>query len=177
MVFSRIKRLFGFERKKTRFSRFIDSSGNFEMDYPEGWKYDHDIAIEDGKYTVSFSSPDSHAAFVISVDASLPQDFKFPGYARNELESPSAGIYAKAVRCRFHKMPAYEREYCYVSGGKAYCGGGMMFHANQAVFSMLWNCLQSTKKETGRIFSRMMDSFVVRQGFRIKKYSKPKSDG
>jgi hypothetical protein len=169
MVFSRIKKLFGLGQKKTRFSRFIDSSGNFEMDYPDGWKYDPNIAIEDGKYTVSFASPDSQSTFTISVDGNLPAGFEFPKYARNELESPSAGIYAKAVRCRFHKMPAYGREYCYISGGRGYCGGGMMFHANQAVFSMLWNCPQYMKKETGRIFSHMMDSFVVKEVFRMRK--------
>lgn len=162
---SSLRRLLGISRKPLRFVRFVDSSGNFELEYPEGWDFDHDIAIEDARYTVSFHSKDCLSTFTVAVDANLPARFRFHDYAKKELESPSSGIYTKMVKSIFHGMPAYSRNYFYSSGGRKFHGGGVMFSTGSAVFSLSWGTPESKETEIGAIFTYMKDRFLVMPGF------------
>mgnify|MGYP006267466361 CR=1 FL=1 len=102
--------MLGFGEKPLRFLRFRDGMGNFEILYPESWRYDSDIAVVDGKYTISFQSPDCLCQFTVSVDIQLPEKFRFDSYAKAELESPTSGIYTPVKKTSFRDMPAYTRE-------------------------------------------------------------------
>ncbi len=132
-------RTFFFRDKPVRYVRFRDGMGNFELFYPQGWKFDEDIAVVDGKYTISFVSGNGLCQFTIAVDAQLPDAFIFAKYAKAELESPTSGIYTPMKKAVFHSMPAYERDYSYSSGGRSYFGGGVMFCTGDAVFSLSWS--------------------------------------
>lgn len=158
-----------FEKKFPAFELFRDNLGNFEIFYPSGWKFDEDIAIEDGKYTISFASRDGRSQFTVCVDAKLPEKFSFDKYAKAELESPSAGIYAPPAKTKFRGMKAYSREFRYSSGGRTYFGGGLMFHSGREVFSMNWTAPESEKDLAGRIFSHMLESIVVKEGFSVRR--------
>ena len=160
-----ISSMFVAKPKEVFFVKFIDSSGNFELLYPKGWVFDHDIAIVDARYTISFCSPDSQSTFTIAVDANLPSDFKFKEYAKRELEGPCSGIYTKAERGGFKGMPAYLRDFTYRSGGRAYFGGGVMFCSGDVVFSISYNAPESRRAEMEAIFCHMKERFQVRQGF------------
>lgn len=164
-----VKDLLGIKKKQVYFLRFVDSSGNFELVYPKGWDFDHDIAIEDARYTISFCSRDSQSTFTVAVDANLPQGFKFKEYAKRELEGPSSGIYAKAQKSEFKGMPAYTRDFNYKSGRKAYFGGGVMFYTGNVVFSITYNAPESQRKEMNAVFIHMKERFMVRPGFVMTK--------
>lgn len=155
-----------FRAKKIRFKRFRDPLGNFEIFYPEGWKFDRDIAVVNGKYTVAFERGDRH--FTIAVDTSLPPDFEFGEYAKSELEGPSSGIIADLKRERFQGMPSFSREYRFDSGGKAFFGGGTMFFTGRAVFSVSWSAPEKDEGPSGRIFRHMLKSLAVREGLTIR---------
>ncbi len=155
------------KKKHLRFVRFRDPLGNFEIFYPHGWRFDEDIAVVDGKYTVSFDSKDGCARFVVFVDAKLEPKFKFTEYAKKELESPSSGIMADLKKTKFRKMPAYEREYRFESEGRDYFGGGVMFHAGQIVFSLSWSAPEKQKETFERIFNHILKTLVVREGFSL----------
>jgi hypothetical protein len=160
-----LKRALGLQERPVSFLRFQDSSGNFELYYPMGWRFDHDIMIEDARYTISFSSPDSCSTFTVAVDANLPEKFNFARYAKKELESPTSGIYTTAKRGKFHGMPAYERQYGYTSGGRRYAGGGVMFCTGNVVFSLSWGAPIARDGKRDAIFKHMMESFMVLEGF------------
>jgi hypothetical protein len=153
-----------FEEKPLGFLRFQDSQGNFEIYYPRGWDFDHDIAVEDSRYTISFNSKDRQSTFTIAVDANLPPGFRFPKYAKAELESPESGIYTAMRKARFHNMPAFSRDYVYASGGKRFHGGGVMFCAGDAVFSLTWSAPESDDEQMEKVFKHMREEFVVKRG-------------
>jgi hypothetical protein len=155
----------GFRKKAVVFSRFRDGLGNFELFYPQGWEYDEDIAVMDGKYTISFTSRDKLSQFTVSVDTMLPENFDFERYAREELESPTSGIYTPVVGSTFHGMPSFDREYSFTSGGRGYFGGGVMFFTGGAVFSLSWSAPQSRTDEMAGVFGHMKDTMAVRAGF------------
>lgn len=160
-LLSSLQGLLARKPKSMRFLRFRDSSGNFEMLYPESWRYDHDIAVLDANYTNSFESPDRRCRFTIAFDGGLPPGFDFAKYAKKELEGPSAGIIAEAVKGKFRGMDCFRREYAYVSGGKKYFGGGVMFYTGNAVFSVSWNAPDAEKETMGAVFGHMLDSLVI----------------
>lgn len=168
-----LDRLLGIFRKpaerRPEFSLFRDGMGNFELFYPKGWKFDRDIAVVDGKYTISFQSPDGLSQFTVAADLSIRPGFSFPKYARAELESPSSGIYATPEKCRFRGMPAYSREYSYSSGGRRFFGGGMMFYTGQAVFSLSWGAPEAKKGELMPAFAHMLDTLAIREGPAIRR--------
>jgi hypothetical protein len=148
--------------KEITYRQFRDPLGNFEVFYPANWKFDRDIAVVDGKYTICFEGGRSH--FTIAVDAALLPDFDFKSYAKKELESPSSGIVADLVRGKFKGMPAFTREYCYEGGGKTFFGGGTMFFTGRSVFSLSWAAPEKEKKNAEKIIQHMLDSLVVRYG-------------
>ncbi|MEW6722208.1 MAG: hypothetical protein AB1324_03025 [Candidatus Micrarchaeota archaeon] len=174
--FSRVKAFFGIRPKETRYVRFRDGLGNFELFYPEGWKFDEDIAVMDGRYTISFQSGDGLSQFTVSVDVQLPAKFNFRKYAKDELESPESGIFTKVTRSKFHGMPSFVRDYGYSSGGREFFGGGVMFYSGSAVFSLSWSAPEKKKEAMGAAFAHMMKTLAVRKGFVIKKRSIPGVD-
>jgi hypothetical protein len=156
--------MLGFGEKPARFLKFRDGMGNFELFYPKGWKYDEDIAVVDGKYTISFQSRDGLEQFTVSVDVQLPERFRFDRYAKAELESPTSGIYTPVKKTRFRDMPAYARGYSYTSDGRRYFGGGVMFFTGQAVFSVSWGAPESRKETLDAVFGHMLKTLSVREG-------------
>jgi len=163
-ISSILRSLLGKGQKTMRFLIFRDATGNFEVFYPEGWRYDRDIAVVDAKYTNSFESPNGQCRFTIAVDGGLPANFVFAKYAKKELESPSAGIIAEAVKGKFSGMDCFRREYAYASGGRKYFGGGVMFYTGAAVFSVSWNAPESEKEAMNAVFEHMLDSLMVKEG-------------
>ncbi len=155
--------------KEIRYERFRDGMGNFEIFYPRGWKFDRDIAVVDGKYTISFQSPGGHEQLTVAVDSQLEPGFRFSRYAKQELESPSSGILAQVRKASFHGMPAYERDYSYRSSGRWYFGGGVMFYSGSAVYSLSWSAPENRKEALSAIFRHMLDSLSVRKGFTIRR--------
>ncbi len=172
-IVSWIKSCFGIREKPTQFRKFTDGMGNFEMLVPEGWKCDEDIAVVEGKYTISFQPPNGLSQFTVSIDAQIPEKFSFQKYAKSELESPASGIFTPVTKSVFHKMPAFVREYRYQSGGRAFFGGGVMFFTGRMVFSLTWSAPESHKKTMERIFADMKKSFLPRPGFLIHRTIPP----
>lgn len=158
-----------FAKPFPRFELFRDNLGNFEIFYPHGWRYDDNIAIEDGKYTISFASGDGRSQFTVSVDVKLPDRFDFAKYAKAELESPTAGIYAPPTKSTFRKMKAYARDFIYEAGGRRYFGGGIMFSTGREVFSMNWSAPESGRENAQKIFTHMLESLVIRKGYAVKR--------
>lgn len=150
---------FLFKKKQVNFLNFKDALGNFEIQYPEGWQYDKDVAFVDGQYTNCFQS--NNINFTISVNIKINENFK--QYAMAELESPSSGVYTNPISSKFRKMPAYKREYTYTSNGNDYFGGGIMFFTGRTVFSIIWNAPKSKIEESRKIFDHMLASLVIKR--------------
>ena len=161
MAFSILKSLF--PERAPSYVRFRDNLGNFDIFYPRGWKYDENIAVVDGKYTVSFQAPGGRSQFTISVDTKLPEKFSLKNYMKEEFESPSSGIYAPGVKTRFRSLPAFKREFSYVSG-KAYFGFGLIFRSSREVFTINWTAPESGREQMEKIFSHMLESLVIKEG-------------
>ncbi len=154
-----------FAPRKNRLPDFVpfrDSLENFGITYPAGWRFDQDMAIVEGRYTISFQSPDGQCQFTVAVDAQLPWSFDFAKYAKDELESPSAGIYAEAKKGSFRGMEAYRREYSYRCG-REYFGGGIMFFNRDCVFSLSWSGPEARREELQPIFDRMLESIMIKE--------------
>jgi len=164
-ILSRILSIFN--KPKLRFKPFLDGLNNFEISYPEGWKYDKDIAVVDGKYTISFRSGDGQKSFTIAVDAKLPMKFNFAEYVRSE-SGPSSGICADMKKTSFHDMPAFKREYMLMSGGSKHFGGCLMFHTLEKVFSLSWSAPEKDREGMEKIFDRMRSSFSPKRGFMMR---------
>ena len=179
-LLSRIKAALGIgtHERTARWVRFQDPLGNFVIHYPGGWKFDRDVAVMEGAYTISFSSPDGRCTFNIAVDAGLrggpgskggPKGgFDFPGYAKAVLESPSSGIYTPVKKSKFRDMPAYERDYTYHSSGTAYSAGGVMFFTGRAVFSISWNASERDKARYDALFKAMLESLIILSGLSFR---------
>ncbi len=163
---SSIRSLFS-GRTEVRYERFRDGMGNFELFYPRGWKFDEDIAVVDGKYSISFGSPDGLSSFTVAVDAQLPEKFDFGRYAHAELESPESGIYTTAKKDRFREMPSFTREYSYSSGGRKFFGGGVMFFSGKIVFSLSWSGPESRKPALSVVYGHMLNTIMVRESFAL----------
>jgi len=163
-------KLFGFfSKKKLEYKTFHDPLGNFTIQFPKHWKFDSDVAVVDGRYTISFDSKDID--FTIAVDANLGENFDFDKYAHMELESPTAGIIASISKDKFRGMPAYSREFKYESGGKDFFGGGSMFYAKPLVFSINWSAKEKDREKIMEIFDHMRNSLLIHQNFSIRSKS------
>jgi len=165
-LFSPIRSLFA-PRQAAGYVCFRDSLENFEISYPRGWRFDSDMAIVEGRYTITFQSPDGQSQFTVAIDAQLPWGFDLARYEKQELESPSAGIYADAKKGSFRGMDAYRREYAYQSGGRRYFGGGIMFFNGDCVFSLSWSGPESRRGELQPVFDRMLESIRTREPKRL----------
>ncbi|MFN7990712.1 MAG: hypothetical protein U0R44_00995 [Candidatus Micrarchaeia archaeon] len=150
------------EEKPVRFELFRDGLGNFEIFYPRGWRFDEDIAVMDGKYAITFESPDGLSEFTVSVDAQLAMPFDFGRYAKAELESPSSGIYTPVKKGSFNGMPAYIRDYEYASGGRKFFGGGVMFFNGSSVFSLSWSGPSKKSEKLMKVYEHMQKTLAVR---------------
>jgi hypothetical protein len=167
-IVSFLESLIGLQKKPLKFCRFINPLGDFEIQYPRDWRFDRDIAVMEGKYTISFES--RHSSFTISVDTDIQKGFSFSRYAKAELESPTSGIYTPMKKSSFRKMPAYRRGYSYTSEGKDYFGGGLMFFTGKAVFSISWSGPEIRKQELQHIFEHMLKSMIIREGVLIRRW-------
>jgi len=163
---SRISRFLKRKGKPVRYLRFQDPLGDFEMSYPEGWRYDRDIAVVDGKYLISFESRE--ARYTINVDTEITEGFDFRRYAKEELESPESGIVAQMEKTRFRAYPAYRRDYRLCSGGKDLFGGDLMFFSGKAVFRISWSAPEKGRKGFQDIFDHMLGSLAIGEGFLIR---------
>jgi hypothetical protein len=168
-VFTRIASCLGMGERSIRFWQFRDGMGNFELSVPEGWKYDENVAVVDGKYTISFQSADGMCQFTINVDAQLPEKFNFTKYAKAELESPTSGIFASVRKSRFHDMPAFVRDYHYASGSKKFFGGGIMFSTGSSVFSLSWSAPAERQTVMDAVFGHMKKTIVLHKGFVVSR--------
>lgn len=164
-LFGKIASCLGMGEREIRFWRFRDGMGNFELDIPDGWKYDENIAVVEGNYTISFQSKDGMCQFTVSVDAQLPEKFSFPKYAKAELEGPESGIVAAIKKSRFHGMPAFVRNYHYTSGSKKFFGGGVMFSAGNEVFSLTWGGPVARQTVLEAVFDHMKKTLALHKGF------------
>jgi hypothetical protein len=166
-ILSFLESLLGKGRKSPKFFIFTDPLGNFEISYPKGWRFDRDIAVVSGKYTISFSSRDS--TLTISLDTAVPAKFDFAKYAKKELESPSSGIYTKMRRSTFRDMAAYRREYSYESGGEEFFGGGVMFNTGSSIFSISWGGPEKERNDLLPLINHMLSSLVIYKGFVVRR--------
>jgi hypothetical protein len=149
------------------FTRFTDPLANFDIFYPKRWRFDRDVAVVDGKYSISFEGGDSR--FSVSVDVSIPAGFDFDSYAKKELESPTSGIIATVRKKMFRGMPAYKREFSYSSGSKDFFGGGLMFFTGDSVFSLYWTAPKKDKEKQEAIFEHMVQRLSIHSGLHIRK--------
>jgi len=159
-----IRRALGMGREPAAFADFRDPMGNFVVSYPPDWKFDRDVAVLEGAYTISFSSPDGKSTFNIHVDAGPKRGFDFPSYAKAELESPASGVYTPVKKGKFRGMPAFTREYEYTSSGATYRAGGVMFFTGRSVFSISWNAPERERKRFDALFGRMLESLILLPG-------------
>lgn len=133
---------------------FRDSFGNFELVIPNNWKLDNeDIGFYDGKYTISFHSPNGGKTFAIFVDTKLSSGFDLKKYAKEEIEAPSSGVYAKATPTKFRGMSAYSCEFSYSgSFGKKHYGRKIVFGKNAIVFVLNCASINQNDAELDAIF-------------------------
>ena len=155
LLMDKIKELF--KPGKTEYLRFRDPVQNFEMFYPKGWKFDRDVAVDDGKYTISFESGKKRVT--IFVDFRLPAKFNFRKYIKDQFEGPSSGIISSLEKTKFRGMPAYKREYCYVSSGKEYASKSIVFYTGSKVYSLTWFGPSDFPED---IYNHMLKSLIVR---------------
>jgi len=146
-----------FKPKPVEFVKFRDPIENFEIFYPKSWKYDEDVAVYDGKYTISFESGQKRVTII--VDYKIPEKFDFRKYMNEQFEGPSSGIIASLEKTKFRGMPAYQREYSYYSSGKEFVSKGIVFYTGSRVYSLTWFGPLNFSEE---IYNHMTKSLIVR---------------
>jgi len=161
-IFSLFKR----KEKPAKFVIFTDPMDNFKINYLENWKFDRDIAVVEGRYTIPFESKNKN--FIVSIDTNIPKNFDFAEYAKSELEGAKSGIFTPIRKGNFRKMPAYIRNYSYTTRQGEYFGGGIMFFTGRVVFSILWSGPNQEKEKLEPIFAKMLESIVITKGCEIK---------
>ncbi|MBN1170255.1 hypothetical protein JXA56_04475 [Candidatus Micrarchaeota archaeon] len=152
-----IDKIRNFFNKPSEFVKFRDPLGNFEIFYPKNWKFDRDIAVDDSKYAVSFESGSKRVT--VFVDFRLPEKFNFRNYVKKEFEGPSSGIISNMKKTTFRGMPAYSRDYLYISSGNKYMSKGIIFYTGNKVYQIAWFGPSDFPEE---IFEHMKKSLMVR---------------
>ncbi len=163
-LITRIKSLFSHKRKSPKFRLFRDYQGNFHIEYPEDWRFDPEIAMVEGKYSVSFESPSGPARFVVTLDSILPFGFDFEKQVKETLGQPTSGFCADIKATEFRGMKAFSYEYCYQTEGRRFFAGGLTFFTGWSVFSLNWSAPEQEQKHYQKIFDRMLETLTFRRG-------------
>ena len=158
-MFDLLKRLFQREKNPPTFHKFVDPLGNFSIMVPEKWKTDEDIAIDDGKYTIPFDSPDELAEFSISIDYSARNaSFDFDDFVKKYFNSPESGIHSTFSKTNFRKYPAYVREFIYSNRGRGFYGGSIIFYTGKLLVELIHHAPADKREYYDIIFEKMKES-------------------
>ncbi|NYZ77127.1 hypothetical protein H0O02_02310 [Candidatus Micrarchaeota archaeon] len=149
------------EFDKMHFKNYDDFYGHFSMFYPKDWSYDPPVVIDEGGYAVVFHSGKSRSQFRVGVETILPMEFNFRKYAKNEIESSSSGMVAKACSSKFGKHPCFTAAYEYESEGRKYVGKRILIYTGERIFSIFYTHPADEKSLEG-IFLYMTDSLAIR---------------
>jgi len=166
---SMLDRIRGFFRRKPKepvleemkFRKYEDFYGHFSMFYPEKWRYDPPVVVDEGAYAVVFHSNKSRANFRVEVQTILPLKFDFRAHAKGEIEKPSAGVVSKACKSKFGKHPCFRTDYEYESDGRRFIGRKMLFYTGDRVFSIFYT-YPVEEENLVKTFQYMADSLVIR---------------
>jgi len=145
-----------------KFKIYRDFYDNYTIEYPEKWKYDPPVIIDEGAYAVVFHSNKSHAHFRLGVESTLPPKFDLKAYAVKEIEDPSAGVFSKACKSRFRKYRCFETNYEYEHEGGKYKGEKMIFETEDKVFSIFYTYPEKEREKLKKVFNYMSKSLVIK---------------
>ncbi len=154
-MWEKIKRWLGL---KERFAVFKDPFGNFIISYPEGWRYDEDIAVVEGSYGVWFEKGSKR----ISVHVTACRLADFDSYAQRYLKDPKRGVVGRIRKTTFKDMPAYDFRYKLHEGSKVFLGGALMFYTGRCIFYISWFVPKSEWPHFKELFKHILRTMWVR---------------
>ncbi len=115
---------------------FTDPLGNFELDIPKGWRFDRDVIVDSGQYSISFEAQDRRMRFVVSVDTKPPEPADFESYVRKECEGPASGILCGMSKKEFRGYLGYGRRFIFGKGNDESVREDRIFLTAGAVFTI-----------------------------------------
>jgi len=148
---------------KKSFRRVADPLGNFEIDIPEGWSFDQDIAVESGAYSISFESPDGRNRFVVCVNTWPPPKERLGEYARKECEGPESGIICSMEKTRYKGCEAYGRTIRIGKGDDAVIRTDLIFLAKKAAYWISTDIRSRDMRKMAPLRRHMLGSFIAKR--------------
>ncbi|GEM_PF-1031398 len=148
------------EFEKTHFKNYDDFYGHFSIFYPKDWKYDPPVVVDEGGYAVVFHSKRSNSQIRIGVETIIPLKFNFKKYAKNEIESSSSGMIAKACPSKFMGYPCFTATYWYENKGRTFAGKRFIFYTGDRIFSIFYT-YPAEEKNLEKTFSYICDSLII----------------
>jgi len=140
--------------------RFVDYQGNFALLVPSDWRFDEDVAVENGAYTICFESKDGRSHLTVAVESILPPDFSIDAYVRKNIGTPESGFQAEPVEGSFNGQAAWLYS-CRIGSGKdESLFEGAVFVSGAVLYSLSWSYPLAKSGIIGPLIERMKDSFV-----------------
>lgn len=101
-------------KKEEKFILFSDPFSNFSISIPKNWKYDSDVVIDEGRYSICFEKPDRNAQLCISVDTnSISGDFE--SFVKKKFNDPSSATIGTISEVSFQNQKCLQKTFTFKS--------------------------------------------------------------
>ena len=101
-------------KKEEKFILFSDPFSNFSISIPQSWKFDSDVVIDEGRYSICFEKPNHTAQICIYVDTnSISEDFET--FAKKRFNDPSSGSLGTVSSSSFQNQKALQKSFTFRS--------------------------------------------------------------
>lgn len=101
-------------KKEPQFIVFTDPFSNFSISIPQNWKYDSNVVIDEGRYSICFEKPNRDAQICISVDTNhISQDLET--FVKKRFNDPSSGSIGSTSEILFQNQKCLQKSFTFKS--------------------------------------------------------------
>lgn len=173
-LLNKITELFQFKTRSITFSEFSDPLGGFSILYPNYWKYDSNIVIHEGSYSIIFQK--SNELFTITTDH-LSDFSNYESKIKDVLIGPNSGSFGSfKKKSESHELIIYESDYSFYSDSVffgsivLYCRKICYYYKKNGKYFIL--SLSMPKNDMTKfefIFSKILASAVLNSELSLKR--------
>ena len=149
--------LFSIFKKPTKFVLFTDPFGNYSLLIPDSWKFDSDVIVDDGKYSICFDSPTEDARLVVSLDLSFSPKKDFETYLIKKLSDPSSGSIGFISKGIFKDLKTTEKTFSFNKNGN-FSGKVIAFKKGEIIYELTVHSKDSNSHSLSPIFATILSS-------------------
>jgi hypothetical protein len=101
-------------KNEEKFILFPDPFSNFTISIPQSWKFDSNVVIDEGRYSICFEKPNREAQVCIYVDTNIISD-DFETFAKKRFNDPSSGSLGTISLSSFQKQKCLQKSFTFRS--------------------------------------------------------------